>query len=415
MRSLLFFRGNVRFWLKGYVLLGVAAMVVAMLFYSNHLISRISDHAESTSRLFSRYFESVLFEVADDGSMAQLRPVLQESNLPIIITVQGGRPIMWYGVPVAERTSEELDMIVSLDVNNPPTEKMRRLIELYRQFDKKNEPIPIYVAGADGPQGYVHYGPSPLQRELRIMPFVMLGIFLLFMAVAVQGLRFLKLSEQRSLWVGLAKETAHQLGTPLSALLGWVHLIKETAQENNYTAIQPSIAEMEVDLARLSKISDRFSKIGSEPNLERVELGPVLDRTVNYFEKRLPRLKANSTITVEMGDTPPISGNVELLEWVFENLIKNALDALGDGGSITITTRARGSHVEVLVRDTGKGIASSNRERIFHPGFTTKRRGWGLGLTLAQRIVHEYHGGTIRVADSRPGHGTTIVVRLPVA
>jgi hypothetical protein len=106
---------------------------------------------------------------------------------------------------------------------------------------------------------------------------------------------------------------------------------------------------------------------------------------------------------------------VELLEWVFENLIKNALDALGDGGSITITTRARGSHVEVLVRDTGKGIASSNRERIFHPGFTTKRRGWGLGLTLAQRIVHEYHGGTIRVADSRPGHGTTIVVRLPVA
>jgi hypothetical protein len=415
MRSLLFFRGNVRFWLKGYVLLGVAAMVVAMLLYSDHLISRIRDHAESTSRLFSSYFENVLFEVADDGSMAQLRPILQESNLPIIITVQGGRPVMWYGVPVAERTSEELDMIVTLDVNNPPTEKMRRLIELYRQFDKQNEPIPIYVAGADGPQGYVHYGPSPLQRELRIMPFVMLGIFLLFMAVAIQGLRFLKLSEQRSLWVGLAKETAHQLGTPLSALLGWVHLIKETAQENGYTEIQPSIAEMEVDLARLSKISDRFSKIGSEPRLERVELRPVLDRTVDYFEKRLPRLKANSTIKVEMEETPAISGNVELLEWVFENLIKNALDALGDGGTITISTRARGDYAEVRVRDTGKGIASSNRERIFHPGFTTKKRGWGLGLTLAQRIVHEYHGGTIRVAESRPGHGTTIVVRLPVA
>lgn len=416
MRSLSFFRDNVRFWLKGYVLLGVAVMLVAMLFYSNHLIKSIRVHAESTSRLFSRYFENVLFEVADDGRLAELRPIMRESNLPIIITVYGGRPILWHGVPVAERTDEDLDLIATLDVDNPPTEKLRRLIELYRKFDQQNDPIPINVAGVDEPQGYVHYGPSPLQRELRLMPFVLLGIFLVFMAVAVQGLRFLKLSEQRSLWVGLAKETAHQLGTPLSAMLGWLQLIKDTAAEKGYDEIQPSVAEMEVDLARLNKISERFSKIGSQPELQRVELRPIVDRTVDYFERRLPRLKANSTIAVDMDGSPAVRGNVDLLEWVLENLIKNALDAMGESrGSITVSARERGHHVELLVRDTGKGIPPSVRERVFNPGFTTKRRGWGLGLALARRIVHEYHGGTIRLAESRPGHGSTFVVRLPAA
>jgi signal transduction histidine kinase len=415
MRSRSYLKGDVRLWLKGYVLLGVAVMVLAMLLYSNHLISRMRDNAESTSRLFSRYFENVLFEIADDGSLAQLRPVLRESNLPIIITVAGGRPILWHNVDVAERTDEELEMIVSMDVDNPPTEKMRRLIELCRDFDRANDPIPIRVAGAGEVVGNVHFGPSPLQRELRLMPFVMLGIFLVFMAVAIQGLRFLKLSEQRSIWVGLAKETAHQLGTPLSAMLGWVQLIKDTAKENDYTEVQPSIAEMEVDLARLNKISDRFSKIGSDPELERVELRPIVERTVEYFEKRMPRLKANSTIENRMADLT-VKGNEELLEWVFENLIKNALDALGDtGGSISITSRTGRTGVEVYVKDTGKGIPPALRERVFHPGFTTKRRGWGLGLALTHRIVHEYHGGSIRIAESRMGRGTTFVVRLAAA
>jgi signal transduction histidine kinase len=401
MRTFSYLRGNVRFWLRGYVLLGVAIMIIAMALYSNHLINRMREHAETTSRQFSRYFESVLFEVTDDGRLAELRTVIRESNLPIIITVLG--------------TEEEFENLINLDVNNPPTEKMRRLIELYREFDQDNDPIPIYVAGAAGAQGYVHYGPSPLQRELRLMPFVMLGIFLVFMAVAIQGLRFLKLSEERSIWVGLAKETAHQLGTPLSAMLGWVHLIKGTATEKGYTEIQPSIGEMEVDLGRLSKISDRFSKIGSQPDLTRVELRPLVQRTVAYFEKRMPRLKADSTISIDMPDVA-VAGNEELLEWVFENLIKNALDALDDGGgTIKISARVGRTGVEVRVKDTGGGIPPTMRERVFHPGFTTKRRGWGLGLALTRRIVTEYHGGTIRLADSRRGKGATFVIRLPGA
>jgi hypothetical protein len=408
--------GNIRFWLKGYLFVGVAVLILAMLLYSNHLIGRIRANSEATSELFSRYMANVLFEVADDGSLASLREVVQESDFPIIITVLDGRPVLWHNVPVDPRTDEDFEMLINMDVDNPPTPKLRRLVELYREFDRQNPPIPIRVVGADAQDSYVHFGPSPLERELRYMPFVFLGIFLVFMAVAVQGLRYLKLSEQRSLWVGLAKETAHQLGTPLSAMLGWLQLIRDTATERGYTDIQPALDELDVDLARVNKVTDRFSKIGSLPELVDVDLAPVLERTVAYFLKRLPSLGSNPTLTLSCAEDVRVRGNEELLGWVFENLIKNAIDALGEtGGRIELAARRAGGHVEVTVRDTGRGIPGALRDQVFRPGFTTKRRGWGLGLALARRIVEEYHGGNIRLAESRPGKGTTFVVRLPAA
>jgi hypothetical protein len=409
--------GNIRFWLKGYLFLGVAVLTLAMLFYSNHLISRMRDNSEATSRLFSRYFENTIFEVSDDGSLANLRSVLEESDLPIIITVFDGKPILWTGVGLEGRTEEDYEMLMNMDVNHPPTPKLRRLVELAAEFDRDNEPIPIRVAGGgDIPTGWVHYGPSPLQRELRYMPFVMLGIFLVFMAVAIQGLRYLKLSEQRSIWVGLAKETAHQLGTPLSAMLGWVQLIRDRAQEKHYDDIRGYVDEMEVDLKRLNKVTERFSKIGSVPERAEIRLESVLARTVAYFERRLPSLKANTTIQLTCESELSVRGNEELLEWVFENLIKNAVDAMGeDGGSIVIVARREGGNAEVLVQDTGRGIPGALRDQVFRPGFSTKRRGWGLGLALARRIVEEYHDGSIRLAESRPGKGTTFAVRLPAA
>jgi signal transduction histidine kinase len=409
--------GSIRFWLKGYLFLGVAVLILVMLLYSNHLIARMRENAEATSRLFSRYMGNVIFEVTDDGRMADLREVVRESDLPIIITVLDGRPILWNGVPVEARTEEDLDIAQLMDVDNPPTEKMRKLVELYRGFDKKNPPIPIRVVGADEPSGWVHYGPSPLQRELRYMPFVLLGIFLVFMAVAIQGLRYLKLSEQRSIWVGMAKETAHQLGTPLSAMLGWVQVLKDRAESKGYDDIRSSIAEMEIDVARLSKVTERFSKIGSTPELVPIDIKPVLERTAAYFHKRLPSLKSSASIILTAEPIEHVRGNEELLEWVFENLVKNAIDALGEaGGKIEIHAApdATKKFVDVTVHDTGRGIPGALRDDVFRPGFTTKRRGWGLGLALARRIVEEYHGGTIRLVDSRPGK-TTFLVRLPAA
>lgn len=409
--------GNIRFWLKGYLFIGVAVLFLVMLLYSNHLISRMRENSEATSRLFSRYLENVIFEVADDGSLANLRVVLRESDLPIIVTVLDGRPILWSGVPVDERTEEEFNVIRDMDVNNPPTPKLRKLVQLYREFDRQNAPIPIQVAGAgDVPTGWVHYGPSPLQRELRYMPFVLLAIFLVFMAVAIQGLRYLKLSEQRSIWVGLAKETAHQLGTPLSAMLGWVQVIRDRAGEKGYSDISGYVDEMEVDLSRLNKVTERFSKIGATPERADVDLAGTLARTVAYFEKRLPSLRSNSTIQLSCEPGMRVLGNEELLEWVFENLIKNAVDALGEGGgSIAVHARRDGDHVDVSVQDSGRGIPGALRDQIFRPGFSTKRRGWGLGLALARRIVEEYHDGTIKLVESRAGKGTTFLVRLPAS
>ena len=170
------------------------------------------------------------------------------------------------------------------------------------------------------------------------------------------------------------------------------------------------------DLKRLSKVTERFSKIGSQPELKNINITPLLERTVTYFHRRLPRLKSDSAITLEFEETPLIRGNEELLEWVFENLIKNGLDAMGDkGGRIEIRTHYDAGRrvVDTFVRDTGKGIPASARARIFNPGFTTKKRGWGLGLALTQRIVVDYHGGEIRVVESQPGKGTTFLVRFP--
>lgn len=412
------YKGNVRFWLKGYLFIGVAVLILGVLIYSNHLISRMRAQTEATTRLFARFVDNVHFEVDEDGRLTLLLEVVEETNLPIIVTVLEGRPIAWHHVPVAEATEEDLELSRYMNPNQPPPGKMRKLMELVREFDRVNRPIPVEVVGMDRVQGWIHYGKSPLERELRYMPFVQLGLFLVFMGVALQGFRYLKVGEQRSIWVGMAKETAHQLGTPLSALLGWVQLLKNKVDSGRYEDVGASIKEMEVDLTRLSKVTDRFSKIGSQPELKIVDVNPILERTVSYFHRRLPRLKTDSTITLKPSDCPPIRGNEELLEWVFENLIKNGLDALGDGGGsieIGISSRSSRKVVEILFKDTGKGILPAHREQIFRPGFTTKTRGWGLGLALTRRIVEDYHEGSLRLVDTRPGKGTTFAVRLPAA
>ena len=412
------YKDNVRLWLKGYLFIGVAVLILGVLIYSNHLITRMQAQTEATTRLFARFVENVEFKVDETGRLSLLQEVMQEINLPIIITVFEGRPIRWNNVPVEPMTDEDFEMIKTMNPNDPPPGKLSELVKLVHKYDAEHRPIPVEVAGMQREQGWIHYGSSPLERELLYMPLFQLALFLVFMGVAIQGLRYLKLGEQRSIWVGMAKETAHQLGTPLSALLGWTQLLKDKVAEGRYDELEASIGEMEVDVARLNKVTDRFSKIGSRPELKTVDVKPILERTVSYFHRRLPRLEINSTIILKQSECPPIEGNEELLEWVFENLIKNGLDAIGDrDGMIEISTRCRKPNrlVEVLVKDTGKGIPAAHREAIFRPGFTTKQRGWGLGLALTRRIVEDYHKGSLRLLDTRPGKGTTFVVRLPVS
>ncbi|MBI4720303.1 MAG: HAMP domain-containing histidine kinase [Chitinivibrionia bacterium] len=412
------YKGNTRFWLKSYLFIGALVLILAAVLYSNHVIRRMQEQSQATTRLFSRFIAEVVLQAGDTGKRSVLQDVLKEIQLPVILTDVEGRPIAWHRVDVPAPADEEFEALLSIDPANPPPGKIARLIKLAKKFDGQNDPIPVKAADGELVQGYIHFGSSKLQRELRLMPLIQVAVFLVFMAAGFQGFRYLKLSEQKSIYVGMAKETAHQLGTPLSALLGWSQLLRDRVAQRNLDGIGAALDDMDEDLSRLGKITERFSKIGSQPELKLIELTPILEKTVSYFHKRLPSLKAESVITLNVEETPPIRGNGELLEWVFENLLKNSIDALGEkGGRIEIVARWNEANgcADVTVRDTGRGIPASHRQRIFAPGFTTKKRGWGLGLALTKRIVEEYHNGSIRLVESQPGKGAVFLVRLPAA
>lgn len=248
------------------------------------------------------------------------------------------------------------------------------------------------------------YEESSMLRRLASYPYVQLGVVGLFVVVAIFALLSSKRAEQNRVWVGLSKETAHQLGTPISSLMAWTAILREAYPEDEL------IPEMDKDVKRLELIADRFSKIGSQPEVAREDLRPLLVRTADYIRRR------SSDKVVVACDMPkvPVDADVcaPLFEWVVENLCKNAIDAMSGKGSITIRLRQETAHIVIEVSDTGKGISKRHFKTVFSPGYTTKKRGWGLGLSLAKRIVEEYHKGHIFVKNSELGVGTTFRIEL---
>ena len=233
----------------------------------------------------------------------------------------------------------------------------------------------------------------------------------LFIFVGYIGFSYIKRNEQSNIWVGMARETAHQLGTPLSSMMGWVEIMKLQPQPT--MKLTETISEMENDLLRLNKIADRFSKIGSKPDLREEELSEVVKGVILYFQKRIPQMGKRVDIIIEPTDPVHAKINRELFEWVLENLVKNGLDAMEDGkGKISFRLlRLNGAPV-IDVTDTGKGIDAAYRKDIFRPGFSTKKRGWGLGLSLSKRIIETYHKGKLSVKESKLGIGTTFRIKL---
>ena len=280
-------------------------------------------------------------------------------------------------------------------------------------MSKNNKPISVEYGVMKQTVVTIYYGmtdyanliSSKHSKALALFPYMQLGIILIFAIFAYIAFASAKQSEHNRVWVGLAKETAHQLGTPTSSLLGWIEYLRSQPVD------QQAVDEMGKDLAHLMKIVDRFSKIGSETQLSPANINEVVGDTVMYFRRRVPR---NVTLTYNGLAMAPIrvSINAALFEWVIENLMKNSLDALQGQGSIEVVVGESGNTVFVEVSDTGKGIAKGNWMRIFEPGFTTKTRGWGLGLSLSRRIIEEYHAGKIAVVRSEIGKGTTIRVTL---
>jgi hypothetical protein len=405
--------------LVAYLLVGLALVFLAAILFTARTAGQMDRQVAVLTRVFSLFVGESMLRADQPGANQVIESVLKEVDYPIIITDADSVPLVWRNVGVPPQAAERPEDATRTEPSAAARADRGRLDALRREFDSQNPPYPIRVDGVL--QAYIHFGPSSLSRQLRWVPIVLVLVVAIFVAVALLVFRYMKLGEQRSIWVGMARETAHQLGTPLTSLLGWVHVLESQDEGEDRSPTAPArrrqtYAEMQHDLDRLAKVSARFSKIGSRPELAPLDPGAVLADSVRYIERRIPHLGGSVRIDSELPALPPVRASRELLEWAFENLLKNALDALEQGGAIRVLgVPASGGGVEVRVADTGRGIPPAMRTRVWEPGFTTKRRGWGLGLALVRRIIEEYHGGRIWIEDNPDRRGVCFVVRLPGA
>ena len=414
---------------QGYLFLGVAGIVLAVFVFTNILVARLANQVQSTSEVFARFCATASYPATTDTTLSSIvTEVITGLNFPIVLTDAQGVPRAWKGisVPSSDVPPEALE---ELSAGKPVTEdvraKVKRVRDAVEHMDSRHPPILMVQPG--GTQlGQVHWGDPPGLEQLRWLPYVELVVMLLFVGLAAWGARSIKLSEQRNIWVGLARETAHQLGTPISSLLGWIELMNERIQHQSGGTVtlprgelEQMMGEMENDAARLNKVAARFSHIGSIPNLALIDVSPVVVEAVQYLKRRLPHRDRKIEIREIYGEVPPINASRELLEWVVENLLVNATNAIHATGQavgqieVRLERRAETETVELSVTDNGRGMAPEEQARVFDPGYTTKPRGWGLGLALAKRIVEEYHGGRIYIRHSAPGEGSTFVIAFP--
>ena len=373
------------------LLIGLVLAVVSLL-YTNQLAHILREKEQNDVKLWVAAMERVSGDVVGNAMIDPLisHIVSTHNNIPFIIT------------------DEDLNPVVS----NRIEDEILADAELYRakidQLTEEYTPRVVAVKSRwqlNAKKYIIFYGQSQLLKALYYFPYVQILIVFIFLIFTYIALQSAKRDEQNQVWIGLAKETAHQLGTPISSLLGWVEYLRSQEVEESV------IDEMQKDLTHLTTIVDRFSKIGSETILSPNNVNEVVGATVMYFRKRIPR---NVTLSYNGLAMAPVKANINvaLFEWVIENLLKNSLDAMQGKGEIDVRMSSTEKSVIIDVSDTGKGIAKGNWKRIFEPGFTTKTRGWGLGLSLSRRIVKDYHHGKIFVARSEMGQGTTFRIIL---
>ncbi len=371
------------------------AIAVASFEYTQFLIDRIVLRNKASVQLWAKAIEYIGSQQSVEGS-SELdfvfnQIIVQNQNqVPTILTDADGQILNHWNIE-EDQVSESL----------------------VREFAAMNDSIRISlpITQTEVLYQYVYYGDTATILSLRYFPYIQFGILSLVLGLAYISVRSIRRNEQSRLWVGMAKEAAHQLGTPLSSLLGWIELLK--AQSSDETI--GMIGELEQDAGRLQLVAERFNKIGSSPELTSHRVGPIIREVADYIRRRIPRFGKVVTLTCEIDDSIKCDVNPDLLNWAFENLLKNALDAIeseSSSASIAITSIVSENRLMVDVSDSGKGIEKKRFEEIFNPGFSTKRRGWGLGLTLTRRIIEDYHGGKVFVLKSSPEEGTTIRVIL---
>ena len=374
------------------IILVVAAVVIAVasLVVSNSLTRELADEEHNKMEIWAEAMRSL--NTADESTDLNLvLKVINENNtIPVIVTGANGDVQIYRNVELSGQTLDD---------------SLRQAKAISERLLDEGRAIRI-VLDENAPDGYINvcYDDSVMLKRLSAYPYIQLGVVMLFVVVAIFALLTSKRAEQNKVWVGLSKETAHQLGTPISSLMAWVEILKESYPDDTL------IPEMDKDVKRLELIADRFSKIGSLPEPVPASLVEVMQHVIDYMDRRTSQKVEfikdfpKDDITVKM--------NASLFEWVIENLCKNAVDAMEGSGTITLHMEETADKAIIEVADTGKGIRKKDLRNVFRPGFTTKKRGWGLGLSLAKRIVEEYHKGRILVKSSEPGKGTTFRIEL---
>lgn len=370
-----------------YVFTSVAVVIVCLsVYFTNQLIN---DMAEEETRKMELWAEATRKIVSDDETADYsfvLKVIADNTTIPVIVADENGEVTQYRNIDLAD-----MDTLSCLK-------------DLIGDFKDAHEPIEIVLD--ENTSQFLYYDDSVLLKKLLYYPYIQWGVIVLFFLILFFVFASAKKAEQDRVWVGLSKETAHQLGTPISSLMAWVELLKSKGVE---PLLMP---EMENDVNRLSTIAERFSKIGSKPELELVSLDDVLNGALTYMDRRT---SSRVTISDEYKVQRPVKLmlNVPLFEWVIENLCKNAIDAMEGKGAINVVVSDCGDKICIDVSDTGKGIPRSKFGTVFNPGYTTKKRGWGVGLSLVKRIVESYHEGKIFVKRSEINKGTTFRILLP--
>jgi signal transduction histidine kinase len=374
-------------WKSIFTLLAVA-MVTVTIFYSRYLAGRIASEERRKIEEWADAQRYIAHATPEQDILFASLLVAGQTSIPVIETDERDSITGFHNIENATLPNDST--------------RLRRLLQ---EFAEAHPPIITYLDTTRTRFNRYYYGESPLLRQVRHYPLVQLGIAGLFIALAFLSMAARHRAEQDRLWTALAKETAHQLGTPLSAMEGWMAMLRESPSDAGI------VDEMQRDLERLKRVSERFGRIGGPPRLEPCELCTLIPHVVDYVRKRAST-RVNLTVRMQPGDDYRVMASPPLLEWVVENLLRNALDALEGSGEVGVRLHREGAEVFIDVSDTGKGISRADQGHIFRPGYTTKKRGWGLGLTLSLRIVREYHGGRLSVLASEPGRGTTFRVAL---
>jgi len=382
---------------KGILFILAVAVGFFLHLYTQHIVGQLRDEARS----LVQFYAQMIARVAETESSSDLSflfdEIIQRTNFPLIQTDSENTPVGW----------KEIDV----DPRDHSPDAMERGQKILRQMEREGEPVKINYS--ESQYGFLYYGDSKLIWRLQWVPYVQVGIIGFFILLGLVGSAQIRQSEQRHIWVGMAKETAHQLGTPISSLLGWLEILKSGPVKDQ----EQMIVEMEKDIKRLGMVTNRFSQIGSRPDLQEMDPLPILKNVIDYIKRRAPQSGKRVEIKSQLEPLVPVRLNPGLFQWAIENVLKNALDAMDKPeGKILIRAgqEPERRRIWVEIEDNGKGLDKSQAKKIFKPGFSTKKRGWGLGLSLARRIIKEYHGGKMVVKWTQPGRGVIMRIELKV-